>query len=184
MVFKREPNTFDSVVKLFIDWVLKIHASKMFSEINVVAHYGNRFDNFIVFSYLIQSSDKVNVSPPVCKGCLIVVLKIEGNITFKDSCLFLMMPLKKLPSVFGFDNFVRKGFFPYKFLTQDRLDYNGRCPPISEFDTTKMTSDEIQELTNYIDGFNSNNRNYSLMDECVSYCISDVTILRLSFQSY
>ena len=184
VIFKRRPGTLDNVVESFIDWVLLLHSKKNFGEINIVSHNGARFDNFIVFTHLLERSDKINVQPPVRKGSSIVSMTIEDNITFKDSYLYLLMALKQLPSTFGFESFVKKGLFPYKFLTQDNLGYIGECPPISEFDTLKMTDAEVEELKTYINSYAENGTDYCLMDECVSYCISDVVILRLSFQSY
>lgn len=44
-------------------------------------------------------------------------------IRFRDSYLFLNAGLRKLPSIFGLAN--KKGIFPYKFVTRDKLDYVG-----------------------------------------------------------
>ena len=69
-------------------------------------------------------------------------------------------------------------------MTEETLGYIGECPPITEFETSKMNEKQLDELKKYIDSFNKNNIPYDLMKECVSYCISDVVILRLSFQSF
>ena len=183
-VFKRHAGTKDNIVMQFIKWVLALHKKKKCTEINIISHNGARFDNFIVFSQLLDMSEELEISPPVRRGNAVLSLTIENNIHFKDSYLYLMMGLKKLSKTFGFENYVRKGLLPYKVLTQDNLDYCGPCPDISKFDLTKLTPNEIDEVHDYIGSFNNNERPYNLMNECISYCVSDVMILRLSFEHY
>ena len=182
VVFKRTEEDKD-VMRMFIKWLLSIHEKKAKSEIVVISHNGARFDNFLTFVALLNLEEAIDVSPPVRKGSSIMKFTLNGNIVFKDSFLFLSCSLSKLPSIFGFTHVVVKGFFPFKKMNED-LSYEGKCPELDFFDTSKMGEDKINEVKEYIEEFNRSGKVYVLFDECVKYCTNDVLVLRLALTKY
>jgi hypothetical protein len=183
MIFKHNAAGVD-VTNQFIDWFLLLHKRKKFSNLFLIAHCGARFDAFIIYINLIhRQDDDLHIGDPIRKGNSIMHLIVNGNIIFKDSYNFLTIALNKFPKTLALDeNLYEKGNFPYKFMTFNNLNYEGVCPSLDYFDITRMNEKQIADVKKLIASFD--NRQYNLMNECVRYCISDVSILRAGMTKY
>jgi hypothetical protein len=172
------------VTNQFIDWILAIHKRKNFSSLLLIAHFAARFDAFIVYINIIhREDDDLKVEDPIRKGNSVMHLTLNGNIIFKDSFHFLPIALSKFPKTLALDeSLYEKGFFPYEFMTFDNLNYEGDCPGLEFFDTSKMNEGQIADLNKFRANFETHI--YKLMPECIRYCISDVSILRAGMTKY
>jgi hypothetical protein len=182
-LFKHDEQKGD-VTNQFIDWFLLIHKRKKFSPLLLIAHCGSRFDAFIIYISLIHRSDEeLHIGDPIRKGNSIMHLIVNGNIIFKDSYNFLTIALNKFPKTLALDeNLYEKGQFPFSFMTFNNLNYEGACPSLEYFDTNRMNEKQLVDVKKLIVSFD--NRRYNLMNECVRYCISDVSILRAGITKY
>lgn len=121
----------------------------------VYVHNLNKFDSPYILSELVKMSEKYGllVKPLVNKGRLleIVVKRILGRqvgeavknspsgagararwvIRFRDSIQLIPGSLRRLSEVFNVE--YKKGFFPYKFMTRDNVNYVGPRPDYTYF---------------------------------------------------
>ena len=94
-----------------------------------------------------------------------------------DSMSFLPMALSKLPPVFGLTE-LKKGFFPHFFNTRDNQKYVGPIPDVSYYDPDSMSEGRSKEFHAWYAIQKSENRVFDLQEELLTYCISDVNVLR------
>ena len=132
---------------------------KKYDNFNIYIHNLARFDGIFLLKILAKLG---NVKPIIHHGDLISIgFKFNNyNITFKDSQQLLILSLRKLGQAFGVD--VQKGYFPYKFVNENNLDYIGVTPDFSLFDN--ISHDEYDGITSY---------NWNLRDEAIKYCEID-----------
>ena len=69
---------------------------------------------------------------PILSRRNIMTLNISKNIRFTIN--LMPAPLSKLPKTMGFCEKVSKGFFSYRFLTIESINYCGAIPDKSDFD--------------------------------------------------
>ncbi|PFX12657.1 putative DNA polymerase [Stylophora pistillata] len=100
-----------------------------------------------------------------------------GKISFKDSMCFLPMSLASFSSTFGIPE-LKKGFFPHKFHTPDHQNYIGPLPAPEYYDPNGMSAKKKQEFEEWYAGERSKNLPFNLKEELISYCRSDVALLK------
>ena len=108
----------------------------------------------------------------VPQGGKIIKLTACG-VTVIDSHCFIPMPLSQLPKAFGLQE-LKKGYFPYLFYPPEGLDYIGPWPPSDTYDPNHMKNragfDEWYQQ--------QRDQQFNFKEELLSYCHSDVDILR------
>jgi hypothetical protein len=98
------------------------------------------------------------------------------NMRFLDSVNFLPMPLSKLPKSFGLSE-LKKGYFPHLFNTPDNENEVLDHLPDAEFYSPDTMS--TQQRKEFYDWYEIHkNDKFDFQKELVSYCVSDVDILR------
>lgn len=108
------------------------------AKIYILAHNARGYDIHFVLRDMYERNFKgVDVITTGLK-----ILKIDvGNIRFLDSLSFFMQHLSSLPSLFGYEDIVIKGYFPLKFNTKQNETYEGRLPSIDNYDIDRMKPD-------------------------------------------
>jgi hypothetical protein len=153
----------------FIDWVLQPHHKNY----TCIAHNGGRYDFHFVKQDIIRrripSFDIVN-------GNTYIYSSLNAHkIRFIDSYQFIPIALRKFPETFGLAE-AKKGYFPYRFFTTERLNYEGIMPPIDMFDFGQLSDQERQEALLWY--MYHENDTINLYDMCMDYCCSDVLLLK------
>jgi len=150
----------------------------LFSEANshavVIAHNAKGYDNYFIYSHLLKRG---HAPPIVFSGTKIMYMRdTQHNITLLDSINFLPMALSKLPKSFGLDE-LRKGYFPHLFNTKAnqtaQLDH---LPPMDMYCHNSMQKDTRDAFVSWYEQHKSDP--FDLQKDMLSYCISDVDILR------
>ncbi|KNC99232.1 uncharacterized protein SPPG_05488 [Spizellomyces punctatus DAOM BR117] len=103
-----------------------------------IAHNGKGYD----FHFLFKKFNDNGVKPKYISNGLKIISMVlpKFNIRFIDSMLFLPMGLSKLPSMFGLEEHVRKGYFPHWFKCSN--DYKGVLPSLDDFRFDSMPYDK------------------------------------------
>ncbi|XP_052127745.1 uncharacterized protein LOC113213911 [Frankliniella occidentalis] len=168
-----------NVVSDFLDFLQKL-CSERHREITIFCHNFRSFDGILIFQEL-----KERAHPPkvILNGAKILQLKINDNITFKDSLSFLQQRLKSLPKSFGL-NELCKGDFPFSMIQEQYFDYEGPMPSREMYSTSHLSDKERAEFDNWYDEQVNSDYVFNFKAELIKYCCSDVTILLQSMEKF
>ena len=147
----------------------------VYQEPIVVAHNFQGYDGYFIQQYLHENG----VIPEVImRGAKILSMYIPMlKIKFIDSLSFIPMRLADFPKTFGL-NELAKGYFPHLFNKKENQNYIGPLPPSPYYypDGTSLT--EREKFMEWHNGLKENNYVFNFQEEILSYCRSDVDILR------
>ena len=124
----------------FCKWMF----TKKHKNFTVLAHYGKGYDIQFVQEWLVNHSLKPDV---ILNGQKILQLEVKNdyNIRFIDSISFTLMPLRDFPKTFGLDE-LSKGYFPYKFNTDENQNYKGPYPDKLYYGYEEMTKKNREDF--------------------------------------
>lgn len=138
-----------------------------------IAHNGGRYDFHFIKQEFLQRGVK---SIDVCNGRTIFYSYVTKlKMRFIDSYKLIPIPLRKFSSAFGLSE-ISKGYFPYRFLSEETRGYVGPLPPIEFYDFDKMGSSERLAGMKWYESMKD--KEINLMDMCWEYCTSDVVLLK------
>ena len=149
-------------------------------NIIVVFHNLKGFDGMFIINQLYDQQRSVENQLTV--GAKVLSFK-SGPLTFIDSRSFLPMPLASFPSTFNLSE-LKKGFFPHLFNTPENQQYVGRIPDLAFYDPDSMMYSQKEELINWHNEQVRRNVQFNFKEELISYCQSDVQLLKLGCQAF
>ncbi|MFN7611021.1 MAG: DNA polymerase, partial [bacterium] len=165
---------YSSPQELIIDCFKSLLVPKNRNKV-VYVHNLSRFDGIFLINSLLSS---FNIKPVIRDNQIYSInirtipntiklnVKKIPNVTIHLHDSFLMLPstLRNLSHEFNVRS--KKGYFPYKFVNADNLNYVGKIPPLEFFSNIPPKE------------YNSLSRDqWNLKDEGISYLISDLTVL-------
>ena len=104
-----------------------------------------------------------------------VIIK-DSNVIIKDSINFIPMALAKLPKTFDLKE-LKKGYFPHYFNIAENQNYIGKYLGIQYYGAELMSSKDHEK---FIEWHHEQKGFFNLQEELLSYCQSDVDILKKS----
>ena len=149
-------------------------------EVIVVFHNLKAFDGIFIINELYQQQREVINQLTV--GAKVLSFT-SGPLKFIDSLSFLPMPLASFPATFNLSE-LKKGFFPHLFNTPENQQYVGRIPDLEFYDPDSMMSSKKEELINWHVEQVRRNVQFNFKEELISYCQSDVQLLKLGCQAF
>ena len=99
------------------------------------------------------------------------------NIKFIDSLNFIPMRLAKFPKTFGIEE-LEKGYFPHLFNKKENENYVGLIPPTPYYSPNGMSAKDREAFLAWHASKKESNYVFNFNEEIISYCRSDVDILR------
>ena len=161
----------DNTRNEFCEWLFtKEHANCI-----VLAHNFQGYDGYFIQQYLHENGVILEV---IMRGAKILTLSVPMfKIKFVDSLSFIPMRLADFPKTFGL-NELAKGYFPHLFNTAENQNYVGPLPPTSFYHPDGMSPDEKEKFLEWHNGLKENNYVFDFQQEILTYCRSDVDILR------
>ncbi|CAF4043658.1 unnamed protein product [Rotaria magnacalcarata] len=180
--FVFEENETKPVVQQFIDYLLNLSKKYPKYKLYPTAHNGSKFDGLFILKYVLVNGMQLLNKAPLKRGNKLLTLNIAENIEFKDSILYLNgISLKRFPETFNLklssddSTLLKKGYYPYDFVTKETLGYDSTIPPPDKyFNFDKMDVNEKEEFLKW----KTSKKKYNLMTETITYCDLDVLILR------
>ena len=155
----------------FCEWLFtKEHANCI-----VVAHNFQGYDGYFIQQYLRENGIVPEV---IMRGAKILTLSVPMfKIKFIDSLSFMPMRLADFPKTFGIDE-LAKGYFPHLFNKKENETYVGPIPPGPYYNPNGMSPNERETFLEWHNGLKENNYIFNFQKEILTYCRSDVDILR------
>ena len=148
--------------------------------VTVLFHNLKGFDGVFILKELYMDSRRVTNQASM--GAKVLTFKC-GPITFKDSLCFLPFPLSAFPSTFGIKE-LKKGYFPHAFNTPQNQGYVGSIPDKQYYDPDGMKSKEKTAFDAWYDEQVARGELFDLQKELVSYCQSDVKLLKEGCEAF
>ena len=144
---------------------------RKYNRYKIYVHNLARFDVIFLLKYLVKIS---LIKPIIHEGRIISIVVNFGpenkyQFEFKDSYLLLLASLNNLSKSFKIES--PKSNFPYLFVEENNLDYEGPVPQFKYFDN-QITLAKYNEYKS-----NFNNNNWNLKEESIKYCENDVIAL-------
>lgn len=159
----------------FLDWLLQ----KQHKGYTCIAHNGGRYDMHFIKQGLLERGV---TSVDLTRGRKFLQIQIPDlKMRFIDSYAFISVPLRAFPKTFGLRE-CAKSYFPYRFMTMDRLQYNGPMPAIEWFDIDKMKKSDQPAAKQWYD--EHCNDSINLYEFCMEYCELDVKLLYQGCQAF
>ena len=141
----------------------------------VVAHNFQGYDGYFIQQYLRENGIVPEV---IMRGAKILTLSVPlFKIKFIDSLSFIPMRLADFPKTFGIDE-LAKGYFPHLFNKKENETYVGPIPPSPYYNPNGMSPNEREKFLEWHNGLKENNYIFNFQQEILTYCRSDVDILR------
>ena len=141
----------------------------------VMAHNFQGYDSYFILQYLRENDVKYDV---IMRGAKVLTLSVDMfNIKFIDSLSFIPMKLADFPKTFGLTE-LAKGYFPHHFNKKENEHYVGELPDPWYYDPDGMSPDGRRKFFEWYEPLKQNNYVFDFQQEILSYCRSDVDILR------
>ena len=161
----------DNTRNEFCEWLF----TKEHEGCIVVAHNFKGYDGYFIQQYLHENG----VIPEVImRGAKILTMYVPMlKIKFIDSLSFIPMRLADFPKTFGLDE-LAKGYFPHLFNRKENQNYVGPLQPSPYYHPNGMSPAEKEMFLRWHRELKENNYVFNFQEEILSYCRSDVDILR------
>ena len=141
----------------------------------VMVHNFEGYDSYFVLQYLREHGVKYDV---IMRGAKVLSLTVEMfNIRFVDSLNFIPMKLASFPKTFGIEE-LAKEYFPHLFNKKENESYVGPIPPAPYYNPNGMNPKDRETFMAWHTAKKESNYVFNFQEEIVTYCRSDVDILR------
>ena len=140
-----------------------------------IAHNAKSFDaQFLLRELVIMKQCYPTV---ILKGKNIILLECN-SVKFIDSLSYFQCKLADLPRTFSLPETTKKGYFPHLFNTKTNVGYKGQLPDKLYYDSDSMSTKEREKFLKWYEETRSKNYHFNFNEELISYCKSDVQVLR------
>ena len=149
----------------------------------VIAHCGGSFDFQMILRYFLSNEvlRMKKVKAPLMRGNKIVTAVINNDLKLIDSYAFVAHALAKFPSIF---NIAEEGFFPHIFNRPEFWEYIGPIPHWLYYDPDTFHPAKREEFFKWYDEQVKSESIFDFKQEMISYCHSDVQLLRLGMTKF
>ena len=149
-------------------------------KVFVFAHNMRGFDSSFILQLLYQKGYKVE--KVLSMGAKFLSFHC-ANVIFRDSLNFFNMPLERLPATFNLTE-AHKGFFPYSYISADKLSYVGPYPSAAEYHPERMNEKRRKEFLSWHKEKVDSNAIFNCEKELSAYLKSDVQVLTQAMESF
>ncbi|NP_001164407.1 uncharacterized protein LOC100121110 [Nasonia vitripennis] len=176
-IFKENP------VESFVNYLWNEERPRNIKAVTCIAHNSQGFDCQFILKHLIERRPRITPNFIVIKGTNIVCMSIKKSydfqIRFIDSYNYIEEKLEKFPEIFEFveDDCV-KGKFPFLFNTPEHQNYKGPVPEEKFYSPGTMSAEDLQKFESWHRQLREGGYQFDFQSEIVSYCETDVDILR------
>ena len=149
-------------------------------KVFVFAHNMRGFDSSFILQLLYDKGYKVEKI--LSMGAKFLSFQC-GRVIFRDSLNFFNMALERLPATFNLKE-AHKGFFPYSYISEDKLHYVGPYPSAEEYHPDRMNEKRRKEFLTWHKEKVNSGAIFDCSKELSAYLKSDVQVLTESMETF
>ena len=149
-------------------------------QVFVSAHNMRGFDLSFILQLLYDKGYKVE--KVLSMGAKFLSFQC-GNVIFRDSLNFFNMPLEWLPATFNLKEAL-KGFFPYSYISEDKISYIGVYSKAEEYHPERMSEKRRKEFMTWHKEKVDSAAIFDCQKELSAYLKSDVKVLTESMEKF
>ena len=149
-------------------------------KVFVFAHNMRGFDSLFILQLLYDKGYKVEKM--LSMGAKFLSFQC-GNMIFRDSLNFFNMPLERLPATFNLKE-AHKGFFPYSYISEDKINYIGEYPKAEDYHPERMNEKRRKEFLAWHKEKVDSGAIFDCQKELSAYLKSDVQVLTQSMETF
>ena len=149
-------------------------------KVFVFAHNMRGFDSLFILQLLYDKGYKVE--KVLSMGAKFLSFQC-GNVIFRDSLNFFNMPLEWLPATFNLKEAL-KGFFPYSYISEDKISYIGVYSKAEEYHPERMSEKRRKEFMTWHKEKVDSAAIFDCQKELSAYLKSDVKVLTESMEKF
>ena len=149
-------------------------------QVFVFAHNMRGFDSSFILQLLYDKGYKVE--KVLSMGAKFLSFQC-GNVIFRDSLNFFNMPLEWLPAMFNLKEAL-KGFFPYSYISEDKISYIGVYPKAEEYHPERMSEKRRKEFMTWHKEKVDSAAIFDCQKELSAFLKSDVKVLTESMEKF
>ena len=149
-------------------------------KVFVFANNMRGFDSSFILQLLYDKGYKVE--KVLSMGAKVLSFQC-GNVIFRDSLNFFNMPLERLPATFNLKK-AHKGFFPYSYISEDKINYTGPYPKAEEYHPERMNEKRRKEFLTWHKEKVNSGAIFDCQKELSAYLKSDVQVLTESMETF
>ena len=155
----------------FCEWLF----SKSNENFTAIAHNMKGYDGVFIMKFYKENHNSLDIPPEVIMNGSKLLYILFRNVRIIDSYSFIPMALSKFTKTFDLVEH-KKGFFPHLFNSRSNQNYIGNIPDKRFFGCQYFDEKKLKEFDIWYE--KSLNNIYNFKNEMVSYCISDVLLLK------
>ena len=149
-------------------------------KVLVFAHNMRGFDSSFILQLLYDKGYKVE--KVLSMGAKFLSFQC-GNVIFRDSLNVFNMPLERLPATFNLKE-AHKGFFPYSYISEDKINYIGVYPKAEEYHPERINEKRRKEFIAWHKEKVDSGAIFDCPKELSAYLKSDVKVLTESMETF
>lgn len=149
-------------------------------KVFVFAHNMRGFDSSFILHLLYNKGYKVE--KVLSMGAKFLSFEC-ANVVFRDSLNFFNMPLERLPATFNLKE-AHKGFFPYSYISEEKISYVGPYPSADEYHPERMSEKRRKEFLTWHKEKVDSGAIFDCEKELSAYLKSDVQVLTQSMETF
>ena len=149
-------------------------------KVFVFAHNMRGFDSSFILQLLYDKGYKVDKI--LSQGAKFLSFQC-GNVIFRDSLNFFNMALERLPATFNLKE-AHKGFFPYSYISEEKISYVGPYPSADEYHPERMNEKRRKEFLAWHQEKVNSGAIFDCEKELSAYLKSDVQVLTQSMETF
>ena len=149
-------------------------------KVFVFAHNMREFDSSFILHLLYNKGYKVE--KVLSMGAKFLSFEC-ANVVFRDSLNFFNMPLERLPATLNLKE-AHKGFFPYSYISEEKISYVGPYPSADEYHPERMSEKRRKEFLTWHKEKVDSGAIFDCEKELSAYLKSDVQVLTQSMETF
>ncbi len=169
-----------------LDEFMDVIKQKEYKDAVVLCHNGGKYDFQLLLKHYFSKYvwRTGGTKPLIMSGNKIIMGEIYNGVRLLDFYQFVAAPLSQLPSMFGLEEGLSKGHYPYLLDQKKYAEYKGLMPDLRWYEPDVKKPKQREALIKWHAEQVDSKKWFDLKEERKAYCQDDVKILMGAVRSF